>query len=68
MPDQADQRLDLRDWCQDAGRLHRHIGQARTPVTTDAVAGEKISLEIKKLWNDRQDRTQTASAAENGMV
>jgi len=52
MPAQADQRLDLRDGCQDAGRFDRDNGQPRAAVATDAVSGQKIHLKIDRLWND----------------
>src|SRR5260370_18428106 len=55
MADQADQRLELRDRRQDAGRLDRDVGQLRRPVAADAVTVKKVRLEVEALCSERED-------------
>src|SRR5271170_3776823 len=65
--DQTDERLELRDRHQHTGRLDRHIRQLGGSVAPDAVADQKVGLEVEKFWDDGKE-TAHAAAAEDHVV
>ena len=68
MPFQRRQHLVVLQGLKLASWVHRHVGQGRSPVATDAISAEVMDASLDVLLGEQPARIGTKSAAPDVVV